>query len=630
MNSLARGQVLVNEDFDTWTGELPKGWVFQGWHNDKKAKISKHERDKGNSVCISGVQAPDILNSFSYQFCGVKKKIEKELLVSFDYKFESANMPLFVALSSGPGCSAPAIKNFPRFIYDGKWHRQEIVFYTDGLVNDDAVIEFILEGAVKEIDKVYIGNVIVRQNILPKYDAFLFSPGSLTMIDKTPTNKVGIELTSRKGTACFVVSVRQQNEDNVLLEKEVNVSSSQKYWLDLSDFAVGKYKILVVNKGGNELGKWIINKVPFKKNSSWCKDNVPYVNGKPFLILGIFHAGDPELAIVNRDNKKLGKPAIARKQMLKDIKQHGFNTTIHGWRVASSDFMKDALNNDIMVISENLSRNVNEIERIKNEPAVLGWYAFDEPTTDKVDFCIRSYEAYRKKDPYHFVTVAFNAGGLGFGRERFADAPLPDAYPIRNKDSGVGTIATFVKTCYEQINYDPAGTVIPVIQLFTSDSWNSFEPNPQQVRAETFTALTAGAKGFLYYAWYTNNESKKGMSKNRDRTYWFLPESEKLWDYIPELLREVKSYENFILFGKDTEHVKVLPKTATIHNRTVMFENEVLVVVVNSDGKKADPIKICWPAKWPDPTILSGPNVSSKKRTMILSGYEVSILKFKL
>jgi hypothetical protein len=175
--------------------------------------------------------------------------------------------------------------------------------------------------------------------------------------------------------------------------------------------------------------------------------------------------------------------------------------------------------------------------------------------------------------------------GLGFGKKRFLDIPGSDYYPIQGPTSEVGVMAQFIRNFQTHlVGDDPTGCVFIVPQLFYAYTLE-FEPLYPQVRAEVYTAITAGAKGVFYYAYHDNNKIKNGMSLNPKRkNMWFLPES-RLWDQIGELNKELISLKDVILLGTDSKEALVESKPS-VFSKVLRLDRNLYILIVNSSAEK--------------------------------------------
>jgi hypothetical protein len=282
-------------------------------------------------------------------------------------------------------------------------------------------------------------------------------------------------------------------------------------------------------------------------NSVVINEGVPYVNGKPFLTIGLYHSGDPIIDIINEETPG----TLTRDGLFSDLADRGFNTVFYSWNAAPDDFYKAAQTYGLMVVSES-RENLSGVSDVVNEPNIFGWYGLDEPTVDKTAECVELYNVYKNLDPIHPVMTAFcNSDLTSYGTDKFVDIAMPDPYPFKNSTTNLSTIVPErIQGCRNDLlKNDPATCVIYIPQLFTADgAWNGYIPTYNQVRAEVYTALHYGAKGIFYYALYTHETLSAGMPLNSNRKHWYLPESE-LWNEIASLNNELLMLKDVILQG---------------------------------------------------------------------------------
>jgi hypothetical protein len=333
--------------------------------------------------------------------------------------------------------------------------------------------------------------------------------------------------------------------------------------------------------------------------------------------------------------------------MVSDAKKMGFNTVYHTGFGASKEFLALADREGLMVFNENGPESMYDVASLSGCSNIMGWSVRDEPEEIQVPLCESLYRTYKQVDPYHLVTATFNSGALGYGSAsgRFLDIAMPDAYPVRNEKSPMGIIARLIRTCYEVINDDPTATVIPILQFFKQDGTYGVEPLPKQVRAEAYSAITAGAKGFYFYAYFSPGPIEKGMAKNSERKAWYLPESQNLYNYAATLTRELRDLESFILFGKPCPEITVhehgqkeiaafphsysAGEDSPILWRAMSLDSKKLLVVVNQTSDLQKDILLKWPKKWSNPQVLHGPLINGDNKQISLEGYEVGVYLFQ-
>ena len=264
---------------------------------------------------------------------------------------------------------------------------------------------------------------------------------------------------------------------------------------------------------------WVITQLPRAGDEVVMRDDgVTLVNGQPFFPYGMYQSPVSEFAA---------------------LKKMGFNT-VHTYKNADAAYMKAAEESGLRVIAsvdgvrsqagntlannrQNLSHEVRDwdepllvrsIHAIKDSPALLTYYLFDEPspgrtTPETLRFLC---EVPRRVDPYHLVAGCNNDYQAAYGH--ISDAMMVDGYPVPGP---MGTLISRMKDGVAAQSPRQAVWFIP--QAFGwepyfgghyrwhVDASNNFTleggrlPTFDEVRTMPWLAVTLGAKGLIYYSW---------------------------------------------------------------------------------------------------------------------------------
>jgi len=211
------------------------------------------------------------------------------------------------------------------------------------------------------------------------------------------------------------------------------------------------------------------------------------VEGKPFFPIGIYHLNKEDL------------PVVAGL---------GFNT-MQGWEWGfphARDLLGAAQAHGMKVILEmgNIRRRHQEIpaliKEFKEHPALLAWYAFDEPQEPDFLFCEDLCDRFRKGDLNHPVFMLSFLPHLFHQHQVLGDIFSVDPYPIPN----------------------PVLKQVPDWTLRAREATGDHKPvwlvnqsfgdeTPEQLRAMAYLSLVKGARGILWYPWDDGAEQKKGL-----------------------------------------------------------------------------------------------------------------------
>jgi hypothetical protein len=359
-------------------------------------------------------------------------------------------------------------------------------------------------------------------------------------------------------------------------------------------------------------------------NSVSIYDGIPHVNQNPFLVIGIYHSGDAIIDIINSETPG----ALTRNGLFQDLADRKFNTVFYTGGVAPHEFYQAADGYGLKVVSQS-GCSFSAVADVMDEPNVFGWYGYDEPTADVAEACVDLFETYKSLDPYHPVMTAFHTDDYsGYGTERLVDIAMPDPYPFTHSTSSISPLVPgYINGCLNDLlRNDPTSCVIYVPQLFTSDGWGAYAPTYDQIRADVYTAMHYGAKGFFYYAFYTHEPLSAGMPLNSSRTHWYLPES-PLWNQIGTLNQELISLTDVILLGKLQSTVS-FDNTGSVLGRCMISPNgDRYVLLVNPTAGSQSNIQISGLFNVQLQPQFSSPTatLSSSQWTVSLSGYGVGV-----
>jgi len=590
MASANAEQTLLSVSFSDKT---PKSSWFLSHFRGEASMTTQIVHENNQSVMKLGVNGNGgVCDSWHFPFSGLQSG-EKQVKVSFRYKADG-DIPLFISISAAAGCMPPWIKSKPTLITDQKWHEGSLFFDTTGFGREQAILEFIFEGGIESHSSLLVDWIKVELLDGPAIMVKWFSPGSKVLFDKVPHQQIILDLVNRTAkTGTFAVTVQHEKNTNPFLKQDYSIEGEEKIYLDSTDWPLGEFHI-DVSFNDQSMGKWTVRKYPYRKNAVLIYDGVPHINGKPELILGLYHTSDAAINIINKENASgVSNTHIDRETLLAEVTDRGFNTIHFSWDVAPADYYQAAAKHELWVISESRDR-FEKVNLVKDQSSTLGWYGIDEPVLSMKEQCAALYQKYKEMDPYHPMMTAFCHGGLGYGETRLVDIAMPDPYRTVSSDANFNDVVKFhVGTCREALlRKDPTTCVIYVPQLFSMDSvMNGYIPTYAQIRSEVYTAWYYGAKGFVYYAWYTHETLSKGMSLNPKRKHWFLPES-PLWNQIGKLNAELTDLKEILLFGQDDKQITFAHQGSALCKTVVLPDRRQYIFLINPTSEPQNNIHI--------------------------------------
>lgn len=233
-------------------------------------------------------------------------------------------------------------------------------------------------------------------------------------------------------------------------------------------------------------------------------DGVTLIDGKPFFPLGLYSAPASEFAY---------------------IKSMGCNA-VHSYSPVDAEYMAAAERAGLMVLPRTAgkakkgshiyhdprgddTRALAYIEQLRNSPALLGYYLFDEPNPGGVprDLLLALCDVFRQADPYHLAAGCNNSYQASY--YRVSDAMMVDSYPIP------GPLDPLIQRAREGAEAQkPASAMWFIPQAF---NWETHFSGPlhggkhgrrrlptfDEVRTMPWLAVALGAKGLFYYSYQT-------------------------------------------------------------------------------------------------------------------------------
>jgi len=145
------------------------------------------------------------------------------------------------------------------------------------------------------------------------------------------------------------------------------------------------------------------------------------------------------------------------------------------------------------------------VETFKDHPALLGWWVFDEPTSN-IQWLKGLCDAVREVDPYHPVFGNWADRGHGWTTEMgdvSGNANLLDGYYINAFDYSPNEAHAKIGGHCAQMTADakPRGNVVGYLNGLYGWASAIREPSPQENRFVTYVSLIQGARMLLYYNW---------------------------------------------------------------------------------------------------------------------------------
>ena len=331
--------------------------------------------------------------------------------------------------------------------------------------------------------------------------------------------------------------------------------------------------------------KLVTAMVPKKRNRiTFRNDNTMLINGKPFFPIWGSRVSNGQL---------------------KGMQQSGFNaiTDMKDFaQLGSSRFSPDDVNRAANFIAEynmkkmamlnwefwnKYGRNGNgeygeglrqEIARYRNNPAIIVNYLMDEPPIHLLGKVVTGYNLVKKLDPFHPVAVCImhmdkkNIQETVKKVSRFCDILMVDPYPIPYR----GMDETWQQIDSARKVYNDKMPVMCWLQAFSYSTDRSNHalgrfPTKQELRCQTYLALTHGARGIGYFCLNWLDIGRLDLNRKA------------FWNALTGVVSEVRSLvpaltsANHIVGGKE--------KGMPLHWFISKVDSKIYLLVVNSSKR---------------------------------------------
>ena len=251
------------------------------------------------------------------------------LLLKFEAR-QTASQQFYLICVAGasPGNCPP---NTHSVIYPTDiWKEFEVQMPLSGL-NNKSVIEFIWEGVMKKGDKIEIRNIRLVEDESKSSARFSIQrPVNLVLDPANPLQRFSGEiypLRSQVGGSYVMKIADASNAEKTLMKVSGKLSASAVPWsIDASGFPEGEYllSLEIVSQEGKKVGPLTRNvwKSALSDAVFTIRNNTVYKNGKPFIPIGIYHAGMWNIDRANEISRKVGSRIVTYDEAYADV-SHG-------------------------------------------------------------------------------------------------------------------------------------------------------------------------------------------------------------------------------------------------------------------------------------------------------------------
>ncbi len=227
---------------------------------------------------------------------------------------------------------------------------------------------------------------------------------------------------------------------------------------------------------------------------------------------------------------------------------------------------------------------VDVINMVKDHPALIGWYLWEEPKFSEASYDLQENirigaKLIRDMDPKHpifgVVSQPLHAGELG----KFCDILDMDIYPAQNYTGQRGMrIAEAVSIGLEDNDWQKVVSIME--QAF---EWFEFQPTWNDLRNYNYMAMFQGASGFSYHTFQTETslaENGTAVQPGDERWNGMVKAAEWEYDFM---------FDHFInqkapLFNEG--------RTEDVWWRTLVRDGELYAIVINTWETKESTVDI--------------------------------------
>lgn len=565
------------------------------------------------------------------------------LLLKFEARqTASQQFYLICVAGSSPGNCPPCTHSviYPTDI----WKEFEVQMPLAGL-KSKSVIEFIWEGTMKKGDRIEIRNIRLTEDESRASAGFSIQrPVNLVLNPVDPVQKLSGEiypLRSQTGGSYVMKIASASNAEKTIISVSGKLNTAEVPWsVDVSCLPEGKYllHLEIMTPAGKKLEPIVryVWKSSLKNAVFTIKNNTVHKNGKPFIPIGIYHAGMWNIDRANEISRKVGSQTVTYDEAYADITAHGFNAIHTATKPDSSDIntVADVLaNHGLMLIPE-----IRDGRNFTIPRNLMGWYGADEASNGLAQKQGRKIYADVKNFKVNYPVYAANyiktitsnilKNGCMF------DVLLFDHYVIRSAQTDFTELGQEMQSLKKDIAKVPELVFGYVPQAFV---FNGPEPTPAQLRLQIYLAIINNVRAFVYYSYNEDYDHRTdftarknefpelpdGMSKNPNRKNWWIVDS-VLWDEAGKLNKEINSLSDFIL--NDGTPLGIACSAPGVQFAAKEVQSRKYLIVVNLKPESVNAL-FSFPAAMKFKGMFGTPNLDVKGGDHVLrfAPYEVKV-----
>lgn len=510
---------------------------------------------------------------------------------------------LIIVVGSSPG-NCPPCAHEVRHLTD-QWQTFTVPLPLPG-IKENSIFEFIWEGLQYKNDTIEIRNIaLVEDESNAVTQCYIKTPGSLRLTPGTGDQTIGgvlLPLRSQENGSWKLRVFDEFDADKPVLQSSGKLVRPETSWqVDAGTLPEGKYKLCfdLTDSNGKSVAPIVrmVQKTADADTKGFVRNNTLYIDNRPVVPIGIYHAGLWNIDRVNEIRAKLGQPPVDYDSAYRDLAAHGFDTVHSVSRPDGSDiatFAAAAGKHGLKVIPELRHPEKYSGASVDN---LIGWYGLDEASSGGAHKKGRElYAKLKALDPYTPIFAAnycMDIAGLGRDKGLLFDVLLFDHYVIREKDTDFAELSREMKQLGTDIRKDSNLVFGYVPQSFI---FNGPEPSPEQLRVQIYLGVINGVRAFMYYSYNEDYDHRTdfterkpqypalpdGMSKNPQRKNWWIADS-LLWDSVGQLNSEIRALNDFIL--NDGENLRIAASNSQIDFAARKVNGKNYFIAVNLTAK---------------------------------------------
>lgn len=243
------------------------------------------------------------------------------------------------------------------------------------------------------------------------------------------------------------------------------------------------------------------------------------------------------------------------------------------------------------LVQMNLAHLAERVAKLRDHPALLAWYLFDEPDHDHQYISPRNlkilYDTLKGLDPYHPVVVTFAwPDSLAYYGTDCFDAYWIVAYgeaaendvEITRDTAALGPDKTYlvVNRSYDQNKSDR-------LQRGRRFSDDNFIPDKPRMRAEAYLSLARGSSGLCWW-WYTDYRE----------AFVAVGDTPEAWGWLSQVMAELNQLVP-VLNGSGydlTVEVEDLTPGPMVRARAIQNGSQITLIAVNTSTSQEAQVAI--------------------------------------